>query len=137
VISNNSKDFYERLEYPDIWVQGELCPAYIREGQEKLLAEEKPGIVEGSEHYRYAAFCYHTKNPSTSAATISLLLTAAFEDPDICMAQSAVLDLAAHSSFTSEMFERALSFINSPACEYVDESRLLISFREGKKSWEQ
>ena len=53
------------------------------------------------------------------------------------MAQSAVLDLAAHANFTSENYERARSFINSPVCEYVDESQLLISFRDGKKSWEQ
>ncbi len=130
-------DFFSRLHFPTIWVENNLYPTVLREGQEAHLRQESPGKVCGSEHYRYAAFSYYVKNHDTTTDQLHLLIVAASQDPDPGMAQAALIDLVSHPNCTDELFCEALQVFNQFPEHYFEVAQLNRAYVEKLPSWAQ
>ena len=129
--------FFERLEFPSIWLDENLYPEALRAEQEALLSKEPPipKKVCGSEHYRYGAFSYYVKEPSTPAHVLERLILVAEEDSDPVMAQAAIIDISSHPNCTTDVFEQAKSAFGRFSEVYFDHSLLDRAFNEKLPSW--
>jgi hypothetical protein len=134
-MTTDTSNFFSRLLFPAIWVESNLYPVALREGQEAHLKQESPGRVCGSEHYRYGAFCYYVKSPDTTAEQLHLLIVAAAQDPDPVMAQAALIDLVSHPSCTDKLYSEALQAFNKFPEHYFDEEQMNRAYVEKLPSW--
>ena len=129
--------FFERLEFPSIWLDEGLYPEALRAEQEALLSKEPPipQKVCGSEHYRYAAFCYYVKDPATPSEVLERLIFVAEKDSDPVMAQAAIIDISSHPNCTADVFKNAKAAFGRFPEAYFDSSLLDRAFNEKLPSW--
>jgi hypothetical protein len=65
------------------------------------------------------------------------LVAAASQDPDVFMAQAALIDLVSHPSCTDELYSEALRIFRGFPSKGFEEARLTQAYRERIPSWRQ
>jgi len=123
-------DAFTRLGYPELWRTHHLYPAQLQQAQEAELAKEQPGPVCGSEHYRYGAFSFWLRDPLTPENVLHALVSAAALDPDVVMAQAALIDLVAHPNCNDLLYEQALAVFRAFPEQYFDDEQFVRAHRE-------
>ncbi len=98
----------KKLNYPAIWEgKGLLTEELLSFQVNDFIKEYGSKTPEnGTEHYRYGAFCYYVKNSDTKDSVLTNLIEAAAKDPDAGMAQCAIIDLVSHQNCTNSIYIR-------------------------------